>query len=160
MNILDLLVVERYTTNQSVAENIVGEVGMPLGDLTRQLQALRTERADDAIVRQGIDQALRTIERARERLQSCTAGPRRRRWASRKGREPRLRRRPEYSSPMFIPPVKPTLPSTTMSFRWLRRCTAQRRRSGFTGRKTSAWPPALRIRSSRCASMWKEPTPS
>lgn len=76
MNILDLLVVERYTTNQQVAQNVVSEVGTPLADLAEQVKQLRESRTDDADLATKLDEVVRSIDRVRGRLNTCTSGPR------------------------------------------------------------------------------------
>jgi len=76
MNILDLLVVERYTTNQQVAQNVIGEVGAPLADLAGQVRALRERHASDAGLTAELDDVVRAIERVHSRLNVCTSGPR------------------------------------------------------------------------------------
>jgi len=76
LNILDLLVCERYTTNETVAQNIVGEVNLPLGDLTRQVVALREANLEIPALRVSLDEILTTIDRTRTKLKSCAAGPR------------------------------------------------------------------------------------
>ena len=76
MNILDLLVVERFTTNEQVASNIVGELSIPLAELTNQVNALRTAHPADDSVRATTDQLLQNISKLKSRLASCAAGPR------------------------------------------------------------------------------------
>ncbi len=76
MNILDLLVIERFTTNEQVASNIVGELSIPLAELTSQLTALRTTQAGNESVRKAADQLLGLVDKMNTRIKSCTAGPR------------------------------------------------------------------------------------
>jgi len=76
MNILDLLVVERYTTNEQVAENIVGELSAPMNDLAAQARALRDASPAESSARAGLDQMLETISKLHDRMDSCAAGPR------------------------------------------------------------------------------------
>jgi two-component system, sensor histidine kinase SagS len=76
LNILDMLVIERFTTNEQAAANIVGELSVPLAELTKQVNALRTLRQTDEAVRGNSDQILQTITRLTERLRACAAGPR------------------------------------------------------------------------------------
>jgi len=76
MNILDLLVVERYTTNEQMAQNVVGELSQPLGELTGQVETLRTMSEDDPAVQSTVERISRTIAKLRSTLESCTAGPR------------------------------------------------------------------------------------
>jgi CheY-like chemotaxis protein len=76
MNTLDLLVVERWTTNQQITQNVTSELGAPLADLTAQVKALRDTRAGDDALTAQLDDIGRSLERLRNRLSSCTAGPR------------------------------------------------------------------------------------
>lgn len=76
MNILDLLVVERFTTNEQVASNIAGEMTLPLAELARQVTALRTTHGEDESIQKTTAQLLTTIGKLNARLESCTAGPR------------------------------------------------------------------------------------
>jgi GAF domain-containing protein len=47
MNILDLLVVERYTTNQQMAQNVMGELEQPLINIANQIKSLRETGGTD-----------------------------------------------------------------------------------------------------------------
>jgi CheY-like chemotaxis protein len=76
LNILDLLVVERFTTNEQVAENVVTELSIPLGNLITQATTLRDANRHNEATRSSAEQMLQTISKLRERLESCTAGPR------------------------------------------------------------------------------------
>jgi CheY-like chemotaxis protein/GAF domain-containing protein len=76
MNILDLLVIERYTTNEQMAQNVVGELSQPLAELTGQVETLRQISEDDPAVKSAIDRIGATITKLRTTLESCTAGPR------------------------------------------------------------------------------------
>ncbi len=76
MNILDLLVVERWTTNQQITQNVMGELGAPLADLATQVKALRESRTGDEGLTAQLDDLSRNLERVRSRLQTCTSGPR------------------------------------------------------------------------------------
>lgn len=75
MNILDLLVVERYTTNEELTQNMLGELNKPLSEITSQAEALgKAEGKDER------DKHLRKIVRAasgmRNKIEACTSGPR------------------------------------------------------------------------------------
>ncbi len=76
MNTLDLLVVERYTSNQQMAQNVVSEVGAPLAELAEQLRSLREARTDDPQLSARLEELAVAIERVRGRLTTCTSGPR------------------------------------------------------------------------------------
>jgi CheY-like chemotaxis protein len=77
MNVLDLLVVERYTTNEQMAENVVGELSRPLAELTGQVETLRElSLGGDMAVRMGLDRLMESIGKLRTTLENCTSGPR------------------------------------------------------------------------------------
>ncbi len=74
MHILDLLVVERYTTNEQVAENVLTELNKPIGDIASQAAALRTGVTDPEL-REGLDHIIESAGGIRRRLQACITGP-------------------------------------------------------------------------------------
>ncbi len=75
MNILNLLVVERYTTNEQLAGNVLGELSDPLADITEQAEALREAQDEDAGGREGLESIIDSVEQIRRRIEACTAGP-------------------------------------------------------------------------------------
>jgi CheY-like chemotaxis protein/PAS domain-containing protein len=76
LHILDLLVVERYTTGETVSGVVEGELNEPLDDLTREAEWLRSlaERDPDAAAH--AEQILRDVESIRSRMKSVSRGPR------------------------------------------------------------------------------------
>ncbi|MCI0363714.1 MAG: response regulator [Phycisphaerales bacterium] len=76
MHVLELLVIERYTTNQQVAENMVSELSAPLKDLADQAAKMRETSGSDLQVREDLDGLIRSIAKVRERLESGVGGPR------------------------------------------------------------------------------------
>jgi len=76
LHILDLLVVERYTTGETVSGVVEGELNEPLDDLTREAEWLRSlaERDPDAAAH--AEQILRDVESIRARMKSVSKGPR------------------------------------------------------------------------------------
>jgi CheY-like chemotaxis protein len=76
MNILDLLVSERFTTSQQLSQNVLGELARPLDDLAAQVQALRQEDASSESVRAGLSRIDSLVGDLRERIAGCAAGPR------------------------------------------------------------------------------------
>ncbi len=66
MHTLDLLVVERYTTNEEIARSILAEIDEPLASI----EALADEADDDLSTR--LKEAAKEV---RQRLLACTAGP-------------------------------------------------------------------------------------
>jgi CheY-like chemotaxis protein/GAF domain-containing protein len=75
MNILDLLVVERYTTNEELTQNMLGELSKPLGRIAREAAALK-KATDDAERRQHVYKIVKAASGMRSRIEACTAGPR------------------------------------------------------------------------------------
>jgi CheY-like chemotaxis protein/PAS domain-containing protein len=76
LHILDLLVVERFTTNEQVAQNVLSELSTPLNDISTKARELRNRLEGDAHAQQALDAILNDISCVRERLVSCTSGPR------------------------------------------------------------------------------------
>lgn len=76
MNVLDLLVIERFTTNEQVTANVIGELNKPLSDMTNQVKALRDRRLQDTDTVTAAEQLLQTIARLSDRMHACTSGPR------------------------------------------------------------------------------------
>jgi CheY-like chemotaxis protein len=77
MNILDLLIVERYTTNEQVAQNVIGELSDPLNEITSQAITLQSKLDDtQGELRDELDRIVRTAESMRRRIEACTSGPR------------------------------------------------------------------------------------
>jgi CheY-like chemotaxis protein len=76
MNILNLLVVERYTTNEQMARTVLGELSEPLAEITQQAQSLREDNLADGLTRRGLDRIIESVQKVRRRVESCTAGPR------------------------------------------------------------------------------------
>ena len=76
MNILDLMVVERYTTNEQIADNVLREIDDPLAQVTRQAEQLleQTNIGDEA--RQGLGEIIRAASGIRDRIAACCQGPR------------------------------------------------------------------------------------
>ncbi|MEE8460027.1 MAG: response regulator [Phycisphaerales bacterium] len=76
MNILNLLVVERFTTNEQVARTVLGELSEPLADITGLAETLREEKLADGKTRKGLDEIIEAVEKIRRRIAACSAGPR------------------------------------------------------------------------------------
>lgn len=76
MNILDLMVVERYTTNAQIAENVLREIDHPLEQLNQRVAELleRTHIDDDA--RQTLEGILEAAASIRDGIDACRQGPR------------------------------------------------------------------------------------
>ena len=76
MNILNLLVVERYTTNEQVAQTVLGELSEPLTDITHLAEMLREANLADGRTRKGLERILEAATKIRRRVEACAAGPR------------------------------------------------------------------------------------
>ncbi|MEM7229564.1 MAG: response regulator [Planctomycetota bacterium] len=77
MNILDLLIVERYTTNEQVMQNMIGELTDPLNDITARAIAIQSELdASDDSIGPALDGIVRSTESMRRRIEALTSGPR------------------------------------------------------------------------------------
>lgn len=76
MNILDLMVVERYTTNEQVAENVLREIDEPLAEVSEHALAMldQTNIGDEA--RETLGKIIRAASGIRDRIAACCQGPR------------------------------------------------------------------------------------
>ncbi len=72
MTILDMLVVERYTTNRQVAETVLNELQPPLAAIRAAADRLRVEHPDAAELAKGIVESVAAVE---ARLRTSTSGP-------------------------------------------------------------------------------------
>ena len=75
MNILDLLVVERFTTNEELAQNMIGELSKPLGRIAEEAEALQGA-TDDSARKRHVGHIVEAASGMRTRIEACTAGPR------------------------------------------------------------------------------------
>jgi len=73
---LDILVVERYTTNEAVSGRVEGEISEPLDDLLREAKWLREQAGDDEVSRKHADRIVSDVESIRRRTREVAAGPR------------------------------------------------------------------------------------
>ena len=77
MHILDLMVIERYTTNEQVAANVLSELDEPLDLIAAETARLMEQATDpEAGTAAGIDRIIAAVEGIRRRLAGCGAGPR------------------------------------------------------------------------------------
>ncbi|MDY7110594.1 MAG: response regulator [Planctomycetota bacterium] len=74
MHILDLLVVERYTTNEQIAQDVLNELNEPLSAITSRAATLRSAVGTDEL-RTGLDEILEAAGGIRRRLEACITGP-------------------------------------------------------------------------------------
>jgi len=75
MNILDLLVVERYTTNEQVDRNVLQELDEPLDSIDEHTGVLLERVKNDESLREELQDILDATRRIRDRVASCAAGP-------------------------------------------------------------------------------------
>ena len=74
MNILDMLVVERYTTSNTFSNTLLGELAPPIERILKQIEELGDDSADTPQGQKIRDIKL-AIESIRERVQACATGP-------------------------------------------------------------------------------------
>ncbi|MDG2022033.1 MAG: response regulator [Phycisphaerales bacterium] len=75
INILDMLVVERYTTNHSFSSTVLGEMNQPLESITRNAAELRAGYVGDGPMAAKLDSIIESVESVRARVLACTSGP-------------------------------------------------------------------------------------
>ncbi len=76
VNILDMLVVERYTTNRTFSSTVLGELGAPLDNIDRIAGDLRDSYIGDPDMLAQLDEVISNVEKARQRVLACSTGPR------------------------------------------------------------------------------------
>ena len=75
INILDMLVVERYTTNRSFSSTVLGEMNQPLESITRNAAELRAGYVGDGPMAEKLDAIIASVESVRAKVLACTSGP-------------------------------------------------------------------------------------
>jgi len=75
LNILDLLVVERYTTSGQITDNVVQEMAEPLNDIQTDAQVLKDQSAGDEQMRTRLTRINDNVEAIRSAIQDVAAGP-------------------------------------------------------------------------------------
>lgn len=76
INILDMLVVERYTTNRNFSSTVLSELREPFDQITRHTAELRASYVGDGEMLAHLDAVLDAVDVARERVLACSTGPR------------------------------------------------------------------------------------
>lgn len=74
LHILNLLIVERYTTSQKTTGTVQGELSEPLNDLVVEAEALKDTPMDPEVARH-VERIVRDVERIRKRIKSVSRGP-------------------------------------------------------------------------------------
>lgn len=74
LHILNLLVIERYTTSQKTTGTVQGELSEPLNDLVVEAEALKDAPMDPEMARH-VERIIKDVERIRKRVKSVSRGP-------------------------------------------------------------------------------------
>jgi len=77
LNILDLLVVERYTTSGQLADNVVQEMAQPLNDIITEAQTLREEYIGDDNMRRRLGKIVDYVDGIRATVRNVCSSPQR-----------------------------------------------------------------------------------
>ena len=75
LNILDLLVVERYTTSGQITDSVVQEMAQPLNDIVTDAQKLKEEYIGDDAMRDKLERVIGNVESIRHSIRDVAAGP-------------------------------------------------------------------------------------
>lgn len=75
LHMLDLLVIERSTTNASISGRVEGEIKEPLEDILREVDVLATSAGGDTGLRGHIDRIRKDVESIRRRMKDVASGP-------------------------------------------------------------------------------------
>ncbi len=75
LNILNLLVVERYTTTGQLADNVVQEMAQPLNDIITEARTLMEEYIGDDTMRGRLNKIVEQVDQIRNTLRDVAAGP-------------------------------------------------------------------------------------
>ncbi len=75
LNILDLLVTERYTTSGQVTDSVVQEMSQPLNDIVTESQSLMEEYIGDDTMRERLHRIVDNVESIRHAIKDVAAGP-------------------------------------------------------------------------------------
>jgi len=75
LNILDLLVVERFTTSTTITDSVVHEINAPLDSIVTEAQTLMEEYIGDDAMRQRLNKVVSSVESIRDSIKNVKAGP-------------------------------------------------------------------------------------
>ena len=75
LNILDLLVVERYTTTGQLADSVVQEMAGPLNDIVTEAESLKEEYIGNDLMRTRLDRITDYVRSIRHTIKDVAAGP-------------------------------------------------------------------------------------
>lgn len=77
LNILDLLVVERYTTTGHIADSVIQEMAQPLNDIVTEASSLMEEYIGDDAMRNKLNKIIEYVSSIRHTLKDVASGPQR-----------------------------------------------------------------------------------
>ena len=75
VNILDMLIVERYTTNQQLSSNVLSELESPIHQIEEEARELIREHDADPELLRHLNRITESLAAMRARIRSCTSGP-------------------------------------------------------------------------------------
>ena len=75
LNILDLLVVERYTTSTTITDNVVHEINGPLDRIVEEAETLKGEYIGDDSMRERLERIAGQVAAIRDAIRNVKAGP-------------------------------------------------------------------------------------
>ncbi len=75
LNILDLLVIERFTISGQISESVFQEMSSPINDIVHECERLKESRIGDDDLHESLDKVVRDVEMVREALNNVKAGP-------------------------------------------------------------------------------------
>ncbi|MEE2681650.1 MAG: response regulator [Planctomycetota bacterium] len=75
VNILDMLIVERYTTNKQLSSNVLSELESPLHQIEEEASELIREHDSDTELIAHLNRITESLAALRARIRSCTSGP-------------------------------------------------------------------------------------
>lgn len=75
LHILDLLVIQRYTTSETVTDTVLTEVSDPLDEIEEQIRVLKEAATTNDDMAQKLGVVLQNVSDIRERVKQCAAGP-------------------------------------------------------------------------------------
>lgn len=75
LNILDLLVVERFTISGQISESVFQEMSSPINDIVHECERLKESRIGDDALHESLGKVIRDVEKVREALNNVKAGP-------------------------------------------------------------------------------------
>ena len=75
LNILDLLVIERYTISGKITDSVYQEMSEPINDIVHECSRLKETHLGDEALHASLDKVIRDVEQVRAALDNVKAGP-------------------------------------------------------------------------------------